>query len=89
MHYLRAEPVAIQFLQFGLEVRMSLMCRSLTRVLQGLRVKLPRQLGGYFHNDADHRDFVAIGTAAGEALDPLTPWSRLHVAVVYTCACLS
>ena len=34
---------------------------------QSLRFKLPRWLGGYFRNDSDHRDFVAIGTAAGVA----------------------
>ena len=34
---------------------------------QTLRFKLPRWLGGYFRNDSDHRDFVAIGTAAGVA----------------------
>ena len=28
---------------------------------------LPRRWGGYFRNEADHRDFVAIGTAAGVA----------------------
>lgn len=27
--------------------------------------KLPRKYGGYFRNEADHRDFVSIGTAAG------------------------
>lgn len=28
-------------------------------------VRLPRRWGGYFRNDADHRDFASIGTAAG------------------------
>ena len=28
--------------------------------------KLPRRSGGYFRNEADHRDFVSIGTAAGD-----------------------
>ena len=27
--------------------------------------KAPRKYGGYFRNDADHRDMVSIGTAAG------------------------
>ena len=31
-------------------------------------VRLPRSWGGYFRNEADHRDFVAIGMAAGEPL---------------------
>lgn len=31
------------------------------------RVQAPRALGGYFRNAADHRDFAAIGTAAGVA----------------------
>ena len=30
-------------------------------------MKAPRALGGYFRNAADHRDFTAIGTAAGVA----------------------
>ena len=30
-------------------------------------VKLPRHLGGFFRNEADHRDFVAVGMAAGAA----------------------
>ena len=47
------------------------MGRTLTRLLGGLQVKLPRHLGGFFRNDADHRDFAAIGTAAG-ALSGIT-----------------
>ena len=39
---------------------------SLTAWL-GRRVRLPRALGGFFRNAADHRDFTAIGTAAGVA----------------------
>jgi hypothetical protein len=31
------------------------------------RVEAPRALGGFFRNAADHRDFAAIGTAAGVA----------------------
>lgn len=47
--------------------------RTLTVTLNKLRwyrkpVKAPRKYGGYFRNDADHRDFVSIGTAAGEQL---------------------
>ena len=49
--------------------------RTLTMTLNKLRwyrkpVKVPRKYGGYFRNDADHRDFVSIGTAAGEQLVP-------------------
>ncbi len=40
--------------------------RALTDALRGRwRVRAPRRFGGYFRNDADHRDFVSIGTAAG------------------------
>ena len=28
--------------------------------------KASRKYGGYFRNDADHRDYVGIGTAAGQ-----------------------
>ncbi|KAL4855536.1 Chloride channel protein A [Chlorella vulgaris] len=42
--------------------------QSLSEWLPGRReVKAPRALGGYFRNAADHRDFTAIGTAAGVA----------------------
>lgn len=30
------------------------------------QVKIPHKYGGYFRNDADHRDYVGIGTAAGQ-----------------------
>ena len=44
------------------------LCRSLTDLTKGrLKGKLPRWFGGYFRSDADHRDFTAIGTAAGAA----------------------
>ena len=40
--------------------------RALTDALRGRwRVRAPRRFGGYFRNDADHRDYVSIGTAAG------------------------
>ena len=40
--------------------------RALTDALRGRwRVRAPRHFGGYFRNDADHRDYVSIGTAAG------------------------
>ena len=41
-------------------------CRSLWELLRGKVVtKSSRRWGGFFHNDAEHRDFTAIGTAAG------------------------
>ena len=41
---------------------------TLTNWFRGEKVcKLPRKYGGYFRNEADHRDFVSIGTAAGNA----------------------
>lgn len=40
--------------------------RTVTAMLRGRwRAEAPRRLGGFFRNDADHRDFTAIGTAAG------------------------
>lgn len=46
-------------------------CRAHLACLQWLgwrrKVKAPRSLGGHFRNAADHRDFAAIGTAAGVA----------------------
>ena len=71
--------------------------RTLTMTLNKLRwyrkpVKVPRKYGGYFRNDADHRDFVSIGTAAGEqpvstvaAVYVMTVWLRLSV----SCWCSS
>ena len=44
--------------------------RTLWELLGGkFTGKAPRKLGGYFHNDADHRDFTAIGTAAGQSIE--------------------
>lgn len=40
---------------------------TVSKFLQGGKVfKLPRKHGGFFRNQADHRDFVSIGTAAGD-----------------------
>ena len=39
---------------------------TLTNLFKGEKVfKTSRKYGGYFRNEADHRDFVSIGTAAG------------------------
>lgn len=41
-------------------------CRAIHHLTKGnASAKTPRRLGGFFRNDADHRDFTAIGTAAG------------------------
>ena len=40
--------------------------RTLTDLTRGaVKAKVPRAAGGFFRSDADHRDFTAIGTAAG------------------------
>lgn len=42
--------------------------RTLTTLFKDrVTFKTNRRVGGYFRNDADHRDFTAIGTAAGVA----------------------
>lgn len=41
--------------------------RTMTELLGGRwQAALPRRYGGYFRNDQEHRDFVAIGVATGE-----------------------
>ena len=66
-----------------------LLRRTLWELLKGkFTGKAPRKLGGYFHNDADHRDFTAIGTAAGQptarsdcladAVSPAVPAGTRH-----------
>jgi hypothetical protein len=42
------------------------------------KVKAPRALGGHFRNAADHRDFAAIGTAAGVATAFAAPIGALR-----------
>ena len=46
--------------------------RTVTELLQRFgykkEAKFPHKYGGYFRNDADHRDFVGIGTAAGQSI---------------------
>ncbi len=54
--------------------------RALTDALRGRwRVRAPRRFGGYFRNDADHRDYVSIGTAAGAPLAARAPLLRCRV----------
>lgn len=53
-------------------------CRSLWELLRGKTVpKATRKFGGHFHSDAEHRDFTAIGTAAGLTHMPETVSSLL------------
>ncbi|CAL8469782.1 g9324 [Coccomyxa elongata] len=52
--------------------------RSLTKLLRGKReVKLPRSWGGFFRNDYDHRDFTAVGAAAGMSVAFAAPVSGM------------
>ena len=48
------------------------LCRTITDLLHKYgykrKAKASRKYGGYFRNDADHRDYVGIGTAAGQHL---------------------
>lgn len=38
--------------------------------------RAPRKYGGYFRNDADHRDLVSIGTAAGACAAKVSGFTR-------------
>lgn len=48
------------------------------------RAEVPRRFGGFFRNDAEHRDFTAIGTAAG-ALRVPTPSSERCISLQHAC----
>ena len=72
---------------------------TLTELAKGrLQFRAPRKYGGYFRRDQEHRDFVSIGTAAGEHLsvvqsspasDPmlLLMWHLLHASHNSTAMC--
>ena len=51
------------------------LCRTVTELLHRFgykkEAKAPHKYGGYFRNDADHRDYVGIGTAAGQSRLPI------------------
>ncbi|KAK9853864.1 hypothetical protein WJX84_007554 [Apatococcus fuscideae] len=49
--------------------------------LFGRPIKAPRRYGGYFRNDADHRDYVSIGAAAGITSSFSAPLGGLLLAV--------
>lgn len=56
------------------------------------RVEMPRKWGGFFRNDAEHRDFTAIGTAAGVQLladlhGHSAPSAVRHICVMSRCQC--
>ncbi|KAK9843640.1 hypothetical protein WJX81_000756 [Elliptochloris bilobata] len=56
--------------------------RTLTDAVRGRwRVRAPRRFGGYFRNDADHRDYVSIGTAAGISVAFGAPVGGLLLAI--------
>ena len=66
------------------ELLAACLCRTLWELLRGRVVpKASRRWGGFFHNDAEHRDFTAIGTAAG-----MTPPTSDTIAAVLCCAML-
>lgn len=52
---------------------------SITKWLNGKAFKVPRKYGGFFRNEADHRDYVCIGTAAGASpLPSFPPWASVQ-----------
>ena len=45
--------------------------KTVTDLLRGRwQAAAPRKYGGYFRNDQEHRDFVAIGVATGTSVPP-------------------
>ncbi|KAL3138646.1 hypothetical protein ABBQ32_006406 [Trebouxia sp. C0010 RCD-2024] len=59
--------------------------RTVTELLQRFgykkEAKVPHKYGGYFRNDADHRDFVGIGTAAGVSCSFAAPIGGLLLSI--------